>query len=395
MRLEGVLSLKSFAIVLVCYNRLPGIKRLLKSLEKVDYDNRNDIHLIFSIDHSGTNSIESFAESYTWQFGEKHIRAFKERQGLRSHVLQCGDYTNDYDIVAVLEDDLYVSDSFYHYAYQASEYYWDEDSVAGISLYSFQKNWLDWLIRFEPQRNNYDTYFLKVAMSWGQIWVRHKWRQFIKWYRENEYFEVSDNIPSYLNSWPESSWLKYHDRYCIETNRYFVYPYVSISTNFSDAGEHALFGVTDHQVELMYGKKEYSFPQFNNNAIVYDEYMNREGLGHYIGVDENDLTTDLYGTKKSNLWSKYLLSTNHYNYHIVKRFALALRPIELSIIENIDGDGIFLYDTSRVEHNDGFNGKYNRILYSIRSHSSKELLLFSLKLFKEDIIKKLNAHLHL
>ena len=42
--------MKSFAIVLVCYKRLSGIQRLLKSLEVVDYSGRNDITLIFSID---------------------------------------------------------------------------------------------------------------------------------------------------------------------------------------------------------------------------------------------------------------------------------------------------------------------------------------------------------
>lgn len=381
--------MKSFAIVLVCYNRLSGIQRLLKSLEKVDYEDRNDIHLIFSIDNSGNDLIIRFAESYHWPYGEKHIRAFTERQGLKKHVLKCGEYTKDYDIVAVLEDDIYVSDSFYNYAYQSAEYYWDVNDVAGISLYSFQKNWLDWLIRFEPQKTVYDSYFLKVAMSWGQVWIKHKWEHFIEWYKDNEEFTVSESIPSYLNMWPESSWLKYHDRYCIEANKYFVYPYVSISTNFSDAGEHALFGVTDHQVELMYGKKEYNFPSLDNNAVTYDEYMNREKLGQYLGVQDHELTVDFYGTKNPNLWNKYLLSTDYHNYKIVNQYALALRPIELSVMEGIDGDGIYLYDTSVVEHNKRFNGKYNRFIYSVRTHSSKELLLLSIKLFIKDTWRKI------
>ena len=39
----------------------------------------------------------------------------------------------------------------YHYAYNAANYYKNDNNIAGISLYSFQKNWLKWLLRFEPQ----------------------------------------------------------------------------------------------------------------------------------------------------------------------------------------------------------------------------------------------------
>ena len=79
--------MKSAAIVLVCYNRLGGLKRLLSSLEKVDYDGRNDISLIFSIDNSGTSTVEDFAKSYEWNHGEKVIRTFPQRQGLKKHIL--------------------------------------------------------------------------------------------------------------------------------------------------------------------------------------------------------------------------------------------------------------------------------------------------------------------
>ena len=111
----------------------------MSSLENVDYDGRTDINLIFSIDNSGTNVVENFAKKYNWPYGPKTIRTFNERQGLKKHILQCGDYTEQYDIVVALEDDIYVSDSMYLYAYQAAEFYEDEDNVAGISLYSFQK----------------------------------------------------------------------------------------------------------------------------------------------------------------------------------------------------------------------------------------------------------------
>ena len=101
---------------------------------------------------------------------------------MKKHILKCGDYTNQFDIISVLEDDIFVSNSFYHYAYNAAVFYEFEDRVAGISLYSFQKNWLDWIMRFEPQRTGCDAYFMKIAQSWGQVWIKEKWDKFLAWY---------------------------------------------------------------------------------------------------------------------------------------------------------------------------------------------------------------------
>ena len=377
--------MKSFAIVLIGYNRLPGLKRLVKSLESVDFKGRKDIHLIFSIDNSGSKLVEDFANEYEWPHGEKCVRTFPERQGLKKHILSCGDFTEQYDIVCLLEDDLYVSDSFFNYAYNAAEFYFDDDRIAGISLYGFQKNWLDWLLRFEPQKSEYDAYFLKVAQSWGQVWTKRKWNLFKRWYENNKEFTRSESIPQYLNTWSESSWLKYHDRYCIETDRYFVYPYVSISTNFSDSGEHSANTSTDHQVELMYGKTMYSFSQFTDDAICYDEYMNRIGLGKFLDVPEEELCVDFWGTKPEKLYKRYLISLEDKKYKIEREFALSLRPIELSIMCDISGKGIFLYDTSKKGKNEKYDGKYSRYLYSIRSGESGKLIRFACKLRVVDV----------
>ena len=385
--------MKSFAIVLVCYNRINGIKRLIKSLENVNFDNRNDITLIFSIDNSGTKIVEDFAYSYKWPYGDKVIRTFEERQGLKKHILSCGDYTFNYDIVTMLEDDIYVSNSFYYYAYHAALFYENDDNVAGISLYNFQKNWLKWELRFEPQSSQYDTYFLKVAQSWGQVWQKTKWQKFKEWYNQNEQFVKNELVPEYLNTWPESSWLKYHDKYCIETNKYFVYPYISVSTNFSDIGEHALIGSTDHQVELMWNKKEYKYPNFDEHAIIYDEYMNRENLGKYLDISNNDLCVDFWSTKGIKLKEdkRYLLTTDILNYPIINSYELALRPIEMSVIKDIKGAGIYLYDTATIEADKKIDTNYDLMIrYSTRMSISYRLLLYSIKSVISNIMEKIS-----
>ena len=378
--------MKSFAIILVCYNRLNGLRRLVDSLSLADYNRRHDIHLIFSIDNSGSDEIKEFARSYVWKHGEKHIRSFELRQGLKKHILSCGDFTEQYDIVVVLEDDIYISDSFYHYSYAAAEFYKDDDNIAGISLYSFQKNWLDWPLRFEPQRyGEYDTFFLKVAQSWGQVWTREKWEPFKKWLIDNEDFTIdNDDVPSYLLTWSEKSWLKYHDKYLIKNNKYFVYPYDSYSTNFSDAGEHSNFITTDHQVELIIEKKEFHFPTFDEKSIRYDQYMDREGLEEYLGVEKGSVCIDFWGTKPLTKYH-YLLSLEAKPYKVVKTYQLALRPNELSVIQNIEGNGIFLYNTLEPQKKSKYNGKFNRYKYSLRTRESYKILKFALQLLFYDL----------
>lgn len=384
--------MKSFAIVVICYNRISGIRRLLKSLECVDYNGRTDINLIFSIDNSGINFVEDFAKEYDWKFGPKVIRTFKERQGLKKHILQCGDYTEKYDIVVALEDDIYVSDSMYHYASQAVDFYEHDDNIAGISLYTFQKNWLKWLLRFEPQHSEYDAFFLKVAQSWGQVWTKEKWSPFKKWLENNSEFIKSPAIPQALNQWPESSWLKFHDRYCIENNKYFVYPYVGVSTNCSDAGEHSNKTVTDHQVELMYKKRHYHFPDFSENAIIYDEFMEREGLGKYFGVSDDELSVCLWGTRPDCTYKRYVLTVDELPYTCIKTFGLSLRPAEINVMCGFDGKEIKLYDCKHKTKGKQKTNDYMRYRYSVRSSDYRTLIQFSFQMLSlafEDIKRKI------
>lgn len=358
--------MNSIAIVLVCFKRLDGIKRLLGSLEKVDFDDRKDITLIFSVDYADDNkNVIQFAKDYEWRHGEKIVRTFSENQGLKKHILGCGDLTEQYDTLVVLEDDLYVSPAFYHFVQGAAEYYRYDDNIAGISLYSFNKNWLNTIYEFCPQKDEFDTYFLKVAQSWGQIWIKEKWREFKKWYENNEEFLNSDKIPKPLNLWSsKSSWLKYFDRYCIETGKYFVYPYYSITTNFSDAGTHSSVSSTDSQVRLQWNKKNFLFAPFNENAVIYDEFMEREFRTGIDDIPWENLSIDLYCNKNEKYYARFILTPRVLNYKVLRSYKLAIKPIEQSIYDCLDGNDIFLYDSSVKMENSKKEDKYLLLRYS-------------------------------
>jgi len=131
--------MRRYGIVVVGFNRVDSISRLLYSIDKAYYDEKVD--LIISIDNSGANVVEQFAEKFNWAFGEKIIKVSDVRLGLRNHILKCGNYLNEfgYDAIIILEDDLFVSPGFFNYAKQAVDFYKGDQNIAGISLY--QHSW--------------------------------------------------------------------------------------------------------------------------------------------------------------------------------------------------------------------------------------------------------------
>lgn len=340
--------MSKYAIVVVGYNRTEGILRLLNSLEKADYG-EDKVDLIISLDNCGNDSVEKAVEKAAWNHGEKIIRTFPERQGLRKHILACGDYLNIYEAITVLEDDLIVSPAFYSYMVQSVEYYKEDSKIAGISLYTHGMN-VNEELPFIPAVDSGDVYFQQFAQSWGQIWMRDSWMEFKKWYLESKDKPIADiTVPEFVSSWADNSWLKYHIKYCIENNKYFVYPYTSLTTCFSDAGEHSV-GTTDfYQVRLMMdSKKNYRFAKLEE-GVVYDAFFERNDLWKYLNCKEEELCVDLYGTKANRQGKRYWLTKKQAPYQSVKQYGLCMRPHENNVIFDIEGSDIFLYDTTKSE----------------------------------------------
>ena len=60
------------AIVVVAFNRLPSVTRLLSSLSSAEYAD-NKVDLIVSIDKSNTDIVEKYADGFDWKYGEKIV----------------------------------------------------------------------------------------------------------------------------------------------------------------------------------------------------------------------------------------------------------------------------------------------------------------------------------
>ena len=98
-------------IVVVAYDRLHSLKRITDSLLQAEYP--QGAELIISIDRGDNRQVLEYADSLSWPFGEKRVIYRPENLGLKRHILCCGDLTQDYDGIILLEDDLVVSPDFY------------------------------------------------------------------------------------------------------------------------------------------------------------------------------------------------------------------------------------------------------------------------------------------
>lgn len=338
-----------YALVAVGYNRPHSMERLLKSLEMADYDG-DSIELYVSIDNSGSDAVEKFAESFQWTHGGKHILTYPKRQGLRNHIMGLGRLLDEYDAIAMFEDDVVVAEGFYPYMKQAVEFYVADERVAGISLYT--NLWNEFAnAAFTPVQSPYDIYFFQFAESRGQIWMKRQWKAFKTWYDEHvDKPLAADNVPLAVSGWPASSWKKYHICYCIAQDKYFVYPYSSVATIFSEPGTNTIITSTSIQVPLQQGVKTiFRFPKsYEGEAVFYDAYYERKWM-------ENDKRNsvfmddcfDLYGIKQSYGQSRYVYTTRRLDKAVVETFGMQMKPQELNVLFAVPGEEICKYDLTK------------------------------------------------
>ncbi|WP_442844797.1 hypothetical protein [Leeuwenhoekiella sp. H156] len=329
-------------IVVVAFNRPNSLKRLLNSIKIANYPNRS-INLIISIDfHNSTQHTEvvEISENFIWEHGLKEVLIHKSNQGLRKHVISCGDLTRKYGSLILLEDDLFVSKEFYNYARYTLSHYENEDMIGGVSLYTHQKNFVNSL-NFRPIGDNFDVHFLQIASSWGQAWTKKQWSGFRSWYDKAQDISLI-NMPSYIKKWPESSWLKYFIGYLVESNLYFVYPNYSLATNYGDSGTHNLTSNHQYQVSLS-NRNRFVLPSIVESNNVYDSYF--EILPDRLKnlqpeLKSYDFTVDMYGLKELQFISTELVLTSKKvrKNKILKSYGLSLRPIVNNIIYKSDNN---------------------------------------------------------
>lgn len=385
-------------IVVVAFDREKSFQRITKSLSNSVCP--KDTRLIISIDNNGSNqNIEKLANEFNWQYGEKEVIYHKERLGLRNHIIKCGDLTNKYGSIIILEDDLFVSPHFYSFALQALSYYDNDDKIAGVSLYN-QPYTESTKLPFIPINDNSDIYFVKVASSYGQAWTKKQWNSFKKWYDTKPDISELYGLPVLIKQWPVTSWKKYFCAYLVQFDKYFVYPQFSLTTNFNDPGTHFVMKSYFGQAPLSLADKQFDFKSLTDSINVYDAFS--EILPDRLNqlndlLISYDYEVDLYG-KKDELNKDYILTSKPCR-EFIYGFERALKPHELNVAFNLKGielrfakrSDVLFYpkNANELKYNKSIQDYISEYSYFYTNVFDTQILI---RLLKHRIKKKLNSY---
>jgi hypothetical protein len=328
------------AIVVIAYNRVLPLQRLLQSLANASYPSEN-IKLHISIDASVVKSVKQLADSFEWTHGEKIVDLKSENLGLVKHVMECGQLTKKYGSIIVLEDDLIVAPGFYRYAQKANEFYSKDDQIAGVSLFTYpveENNFYP----FEPIHDGTDVHFIQVASSWGQSWSSDQWSKFKTWLIDNPNGK-SELLPTYIQNWGNKSWKRLFISYLIDTDRYFVFPNTAYSSNFEEDGTHAsdkgLF-----QVNMHVGITDPRFESLEDSNSIHDAYFEllpKCVKNLYPSLSSVDFEVDMYGEKPVEGNSEYVLTSKR-SKKAISSYASRMRPLLQNVLNEIEGEDIVL-----------------------------------------------------
>ncbi len=351
------------AIVVACFDRPAALQRLLGSLARARIT--REVPLVISIDRSERDDVTRVAQEYVWPYGLKQVVLHEQHLGLREHILHCGDLTQTYGQVILFEDDLYAGPFFDQYTIDTASYYAADDRIAGISLYCPSYNETAGL-RFVPYDDGADVFFMQLPSSWGQCWSASQWRRFREWCARHSSSVGTAGVPPNVLSWPETSWKRYFVQYMVDTDRYFVYPRTSHSTNFMEPGVHHKTRQTCLQVPLQTCPRERpSLVALQDSAAVYDAYC--EVLPAALkrlspGLRGYDFAVDFYGAKPIDTIREPFVLTCRHGPQPLRSFGRSLKPHEVNVILDLPGEEFFLHETAQCER--GCRGRdHERLSY--------------------------------
>ncbi|CAK8716855.1 Glycosyl transferase family 2 [Candidatus Electrothrix aarhusensis] len=352
-------------IIIPAYKRSKALDRLLCSINNACYPFGN-INLIISLDGRADKETVCVAQKFTFHHGPKELVEREQNIGLKEHILWCGDQSMRCGAVIVLEDDLLVDPYYYLYAIQALNFFYTDQNIAGFALYSPCRN--EYVnLPFEPMQNGSAAYPSQVPCSWGQVWTKQQWEKFRKWY-ENKTHDVVQNcsaLPDAVKKWPESSWKKYFAAYLVLEDLYFIYPYISYTTNCSDpGGTHIVDGTDEHHVAMSCPQRRamenISFLLPSDSTVSYDSFFEPHAYSFQQSIphlSDKEFEVDLYASKPIEFLrtKKYTITTKEVNNPIVA-YSLVYRPIEINLYHSSQSESFlfaYLAESKYLSKQDG------------------------------------------
>ncbi len=340
------------AIAIPAFSRPAALERLLTTLKAAHLPSGATLALV--IDRAGDErrragnaAVIELARRFHWPHGPKEVIVQPRPLGLVGNVFHAAGLAEQYGAVILLEDDLVVSARFYDYACGALAAYGDDPRLAGIALNAL---WFNGFTHqpFIPLLDDGDTFFLQLSTPQGQVYTAAQWASFKAWSLETEFLRrnsVSAPIHDLFTAFPTDDWLHTKALYLADTNRYYVYPRESLTTNFGEPGTHFAGRTALFQVPMQERRARFRYQPFDETVAVYDGFfellpdrLNRltdslRGLSYDV---------DLYATKSAHhLRADHVLTTRPTRAALAT-FAKAMRPLESNVIANVAGRGIAL-----------------------------------------------------
>lgn len=376
----------NIAIVIPCFKRTQSLSELCQTLLNACYDG-DTVSLVFSVDYSGTDSVAKFADAFEWPYGPKRVIEHETNIGLRNNIISCGDLTDEYDAVIVIEDDLEVAPSFYRFAKGAAEFYENDDRIGGVSIYHYYMEEITRTL-FLPIYEGYDAYFVQWASSWGQLWTKAQWRSFKAWYEEHQDISTIP-IPMGVRYWTHS-WKKYYIAYLADTNRYFVFPFVSqIYNGNKDSGVHTVnhLVVFESSPFDISGTKEFRLPDFDAIQYKYDAYF--QLMPRIVTINDNPYKVefDLLGHKEQ-IKEDYVITSRKCNKEdVIESFDAGMIPLECNILTGKKGNVFHLIPRKAFNRSNGI-----QLIPSVRIRRSIEWKQY-LPLYLNRLLDAVKRHL--
>lgn len=334
-------------VAIPVYNRVKAFKRLLYSFRLTAIPSGLKVNIHFFVDFSPhQNEIQSIIDDFEWNVGCKHTYLNKEHLGLNGNLIGCGRLALSYGHVLILEDDLLVSPNIWNYCQEIMQCEYLNEGL-GIGLYSYARN--DFQFPFYPLNV---PYYLQRVCTWGQIFTAYQWEKFEQWLCET-FNLTSSNFVKNVTAKLKDTWGRTFTRFLKDTNQFFLYPSnYSISTNFADLGSNVKRKNEENafQVPLQMDSQLPEVPKIEETTAVYDAYFellpSRMKRLNPI-LEPYEFEVDLYGTKPfKEIEKPYVLSCKK-ALNPEMTFGRNLKPHELNIAYEIEGQDFFL---ARKEH---------------------------------------------
>lgn len=348
---------KSFpTIVIPIHKRRKSLNRLLHSLKHARYPDDREIDLLFSIEGVADYQVKSLVNHFYWPYGQKICKEQDHYLGLENHLMQCGRYSIELNHpVVIFEDDLFAAPYFYDWVLETLKFCDENNQIGGVSLYSFDRN-LPFGYPFKSQEVSSAFYLQKVS-TWGQVFTPQQWQNFENWCQASpDLGRINPRAPLKIRQYPDDNWEKLFNYYLIDTDRYFLYPPWSYSTNFGELGEHVKRHSEENafQVPLQLGGTVPEIESIEEPNGVYDAFF--ELLPSRMKRLNTDLEpynfeVDLYGSKPlPEIDKPYVLSCKK-AVNPEMTFGRNLKPHELNMAYGIEGSDFYLAKKENFKDN--------------------------------------------